>query len=66
MGKGDVHTGFSWKNQEGKKPSGRPKSRWVDNIKMAFQIVGWGSKDRWRAFVNAAKTFCSHKMRGIS
>ena len=27
---------------EGKKPSGRPKSRWVDNIKMDFQIVGWG------------------------
>jgi hypothetical protein len=28
---------------EGKKPLGRPKHRWEDNIKMDFQEVGRGS-----------------------
>ena len=27
---------------EGKRPLGRPKLRWVDNIKMDLQGVGWG------------------------
>ena len=46
----------------GKKPLGRPKRRWEDNIKMDLQAVGcWGmdwikrteDRDRWRALVNA-------------
>jgi hypothetical protein len=28
---------------EGKRPLGRPKRRWEDNIKMDLQEVGWGS-----------------------
>jgi hypothetical protein len=48
---------------EGKKPLGRPRRRWEDNIKMAFQEVGCEGMDwidltqdrnRWRALVNAA------------
>jgi len=27
---------------EGKRPLGRPKHRWEDNIKMDLQEVGWG------------------------
>jgi len=27
---------------EGKRPLGRPKYRWKDNIKMDLQEVGWG------------------------
>jgi len=27
---------------EGKIPSGRPRRRWDDNIKMDLQEVGWG------------------------
>jgi hypothetical protein len=27
---------------EGKRPLGRPRLRWVDNIKMDLQGVGWG------------------------
>ena len=27
---------------EGKRPLGRPRGRRVDNIKMDFQVVGWG------------------------
>jgi hypothetical protein len=28
---------------EGKRPFGRPRHRWEDNIKMDFQDVGWGA-----------------------
>ena len=47
---------------EGKRPLGRPRSRWEDNIKMALQEVGCGGMDwielaedrgKWRALVNA-------------
>ena len=47
---------------EGKKPLGRPRRRWVDNIKMDLQEVGcrgmdWielaQDRDRWRTIVNA-------------
>jgi hypothetical protein len=47
---------------EGKKPLGKPRRRWEDNIKMDLQEVGcegmdWvdliKDRDRWRTFVNA-------------
>jgi len=47
---------------EGKRPLGRPRRRWEDNIKMNPQEVGCGGmdwielpqcRDRWRALVNA-------------
>ena len=47
---------------EGKRPLGRPRRRWEDNIKMELQNVEWGGMDwielvqemdRWRALVNA-------------
>jgi len=47
---------------EGKRPLGRPRRRWEDNIKMDLQEVGCGymdwielvqDRDRWRALVNA-------------
>jgi hypothetical protein len=28
---------------EGKRPLGRPRRRWVDNIKMDLGEIGWGS-----------------------
>jgi len=30
---------------EGRRPLGRPKRRWEDNIKMDLQEVGWGDMD---------------------
>jgi hypothetical protein len=30
---------------EGKRPLGRPKCRWVDNIKMDLREIGWGGMD---------------------
>jgi len=47
---------------EGKRPLGRPRHRWEDNIKMVLQEVGcvgmdWielaQDRDRWRALLNA-------------
>jgi hypothetical protein len=43
---------------EGRRPLGRPRRRWEDNIKMNLQDVGWDwielaqDGDRWRAVVN--------------
>jgi len=28
---------------ERKKPLGRPRRKWEDNIKMDLQVVGWGA-----------------------
>jgi hypothetical protein len=47
---------------EGKRPLGRPRRRWVDNIRMDFLEIGCGGvdwiglaqdKDKWRALLNA-------------
>ena len=55
---------------EGKRPMGRPRRRWEDNIKMDLQEVGGGcedwrelaqDRDRWWALVSTVP-----KMRGIS
>jgi hypothetical protein len=41
-------------NPEGKRPLGRPRPRWVNNIKMDLREIGWDGMDwKWRAVVNA-------------
>jgi hypothetical protein len=49
---------------EGKRPLGRPRRKWVDNIEMDLVEIGWVAVDwiglaqdryRWRALVNAVK-----------
>jgi hypothetical protein len=46
---------------EGKRPPGRPRCRWVDNIKIDLREIGWDDvdwidltqdRDQWRALVN--------------
>jgi hypothetical protein len=32
-------------NPEGKRPLGRPRRRWVDNIKMDLREIGWDCRD---------------------
>ena len=53
-------------NPEGKRPLGRPRHRWEDNIKMDLQEVICESKDwielaqvrdSWRTLVNAVMNF---------
>jgi len=60
---------------EGKRPLGRPRRRWEDNIKMDLQGVGgccgdWmelaQDRDRWRAFVITVMKLRVPKRRGIS
>ena len=50
----------------GKRPLGRPRRRWEDNIKMDLQEVGGGggdwielvqNRDRWRAPVSTVMNF---------
>jgi hypothetical protein len=49
-------------NPEGKRPLGRPRRRWVDNIKMDLRKTGWDGmdwidlaqdRDQCRALLNA-------------
>ena len=50
---------------EGKRPLGRPRRRWEDNIKIDLQEVGGGGdwmelaqdRDMWRALVNMVMNF---------
>jgi hypothetical protein len=48
-------------NPDGKRPLGRPRRRWVDNIEMDLREIGWDGmdwihvaqdRDQWRALVN--------------
>jgi len=57
---------FWWKKPEVKRPLGRLRCRWEDNIKMDLQEVRCGGmdwielaqdRDRWRALVKAVINF---------
>ena len=60
---------------EGKRPMGRTRPRWEDNIQMDLQEVRGGcgdwmelaqDMDRWRALVSTVMNIRFPKMRGIS
>jgi hypothetical protein len=60
-----VHKMLVGKPEE-KRPLGRPRRRWEDNIKMYFQEVAGGhgdwmelaqDRDRWRALVGTVRNF---------
>jgi hypothetical protein len=49
-------------NPEEERQLGRPRRRWVDNIKMDLREIGWScmdwidmaqNRDQWRALLNA-------------
>jgi hypothetical protein len=59
--KRNAYTLLRGKPKGKKKPLGRPRRRWVDNIRMDLGEVGWGDvewiglaqvRNRWRALVN--------------
>jgi len=56
---------FGWK-PEGKRPLGRPRRRWEDNITMDLKDIGWEGVDwvhlgqdryQWCAFVKTVMNF---------
>jgi hypothetical protein len=58
---------------EGKRPLGKPRSTWVDNIKMDLRETGWDgmdwielaqNRDQWRALVNTVMNFRIPKNAG--
>ena len=60
---------------EGKRPMGRPRRRWEDDIKMDLQDVGGSYEDwmelaqdreRWRALVSTVMNLRVPKIQGIS
>ena len=60
---------------EGKRPLGRPRRSWEDNIKMNLQEVGGScadwmelaqDRDSWRALVGTVRNLRVPKMQGIS
>jgi hypothetical protein len=62
MGEGRGAYRILVRRPEGRRPLGRPRRRWEDNIKMVPQEMGWEGvdwidmaqdRDRWRALVNA-------------
>jgi hypothetical protein len=62
MGREEAFAEIWWVNLGGKRPLGRHRHRWEDNIKMDLQEVGCGGmdgidlaqdKERWQALVNA-------------
>jgi hypothetical protein len=53
--------GYWWERQKERGPLGRPRRRWVDNIKMDLREIGWDGvdwinlaqgRDQRRALVN--------------
>jgi hypothetical protein len=59
MGTRGLYIRYRWESQ--KRPLGRLRSRWVDNIKIDLMEIGWGRMDwiglaqdrgQWRALVN--------------
>jgi len=62
MGTEEACTGFWWGNLMLKRPLGRPRCRWEDNIKMDLKEMGYlgmdwielaQDMDSWWALVNA-------------
>ena len=75
MGEGRGVHGVLVGKPEGKRPLGRPRRRWEDNIKMDLQEVGGGcgdwmelaqDRDGWRALVGTVRNLRVPKLRGIS
>ena len=65
MGEGRGVQGFLVRKSQGKRPLGRPRRRWEDNIKLDLREVRGGAdwmelaqnRDRWRALVNTVMNF---------
>jgi hypothetical protein len=64
-GRNEIGRGFWW-DIVGKRPMGRRRCRWDDNIKMYIQEIGWmcvdcshlaQDRDKWRGVLNTVVNF---------
>jgi hypothetical protein len=55
-----MHIGYWWESQK-ERPLGRPRHRWLDNVKIDLREIEWDDTDwidlvqdwdQWRALVN--------------
>jgi hypothetical protein len=66
--------GYWWESQKGRRPLGRPRRRWVENIKMDLREIGWNGRDRIELAQDRDQGSCEHgdeptgslKLLGIS
>jgi hypothetical protein len=42
-----VNIGFWWESHKERRPLGRPRHRWVDNIKIDIRKLGWYGLDQF-------------------
>jgi hypothetical protein len=70
-----MHTETLVGKPEEKRPFGRARCRWENNIRMDLQEIGWEGvdwmhlaqdRDQWQALVNTVYTFQFHKRLEIS
>jgi hypothetical protein len=60
----EMHIGYWWERQ--KRPLGRPRSKWANNIKMGLWMVWYGLGPVEGACEHGNATIGSHKMLGCS
>jgi hypothetical protein len=63
MGEGRGVYGILVGKPEGKRPLGRPRHRWEDNIRMTLQEVGCGCED-WIGLAQAVPCECGEEPSG--
>jgi hypothetical protein len=65
-GKREMLVGYWCQSQKDRDSLGRPRRRWVDNIKMGLREIEWDGvdwidraqdRDQWRALVNTVLNF---------
>jgi hypothetical protein len=70
-----MRIGYWWARPEGRRPLGRPRRGWVDNITMDLREIGWHgmnwihlAQDRaqWRVIVNRIMNQRFHIILGSS
>jgi hypothetical protein len=62
-----MQLGFLVGKSKGKRPEGRPRCRWDNNIEMDFREAGWSGMDwidlaqdrgQWRTLMNTIMNLC--------
>jgi hypothetical protein len=55
-----MHIGYWWESHKERDHLGRPRSRWVDNIKMGLREIGWYGLDLFGSGEGPVEGSCEH------